>query len=324
MIIKEFLEREDVNLNRFAAYRKNCDPVIRRSLKRMYGGETTIPVPCPNTELREKIHTKLEAGEYKLGSIICPIEYKKFVINDSGEIEEQIFVVSGRQITLRDIREDALREHERMGIIRNHSDEKYDNMTPNEIIKRLEDLGEYDVNEDLTVLELTEKLRRYERTRHMIMWSDHSSIMNHGHLLLTVNFLYDTAFFLSREELKSAKGIDIDIEKVVQRPQVYILGRCSDKLVDQLCYIANRVEDLQELEDQIESECNALVTDVMRFFHGDHPAQAVEAGQQEGGHYPCCLCDRKVISWTDGVACYRAKTISLQDRVDKVSFNQQC
>ena len=22
----------------------------------------------------------------------------------------------------------------------------------------------------------------------------------------------------------------------------------------------------------------------MRFFHGDHPAQAVEIGQQEGGH----------------------------------------
>ena len=44
-------------------------------------------------------------------------------------------------------------------------------------------------------------LRNWERTRHLIFWSDHSSLMNHGQIILTVNAIYDAAFFFTSEEL---------------------------------------------------------------------------------------------------------------------------
>ena len=179
--MKEFLEKEGVNLNRFKTYRTTSKTVIRRSLKRMFGGETTIPVPCTNSELREKIKAKLDSGEIKLGNMICPREYKKLIITPEGTIEEQTFQVSGRQICLRNLRQQILKEHEEMGLVRDHSDERYMNMTANEIVERLMKLGEYHDSEDLTLQQLKERLQSYERRRHLITWSDHSSIMNHGH-----------------------------------------------------------------------------------------------------------------------------------------------
>ena len=135
---------------------------------------------------------------------------------------------------------------------------------------------------------------------------------------MTVNCLYDEAFYYTKDELRQKTGDDIDVDALIQKPNVYILARCSDKLIDQLCYVNNRVEDLTDLKDPVISTRNAPVTDIMRFFHGDHPAQAVEAGQQEGGNYPCCFCNKRVSAWTDMVSCYRADNISLQQRIVKV------
>ena len=43
--------------------------------------------------------------------------------------------------------------------------------------------------------------------------------MNHGHLLMTLNVIYDDALFLSKEEAK------IDVQQIVEAPDIYIFGR---------------------------------------------------------------------------------------------------
>ena len=88
--------------------------------------------------------------------------------------------------------------------------------------------------------------------------------------------------------------------------------------MDQLCYILTRLEDIQALTTPIQSSQNVAVDDRMRFFHADHPEQAAECGQQDGGHYRCCLCPEKVTGWTDLIKCYRAPRLSLQDRIKMV------
>ena len=43
--------------------------------------------------------------------------------------------------------------------------------------------------------------------------------MNHGHLLMTLNVIYDDALFLSKEEA------NIDVQQIVEAPDIYIFGR---------------------------------------------------------------------------------------------------
>ena len=256
----------------------------------------SIPVSTTNKNIKQKIAEKLKSGEYTLGNMIAPKQYKKLVITPEGNIEEQTFSVSGRHIPLAEIRQRLLNEHERKGLVREHSEEYFQDMSPEEVIDKLRNLGEYNDDEELTINEMKEKLISLTRKRHLIVWADHSSLMNHGHILLTVNCLYDPAFFYTAEEIKSRTRKDLDPESIVQEPHVYILARCRDTVVDQLCYIDGRVEDLAQLADKITSSQNVNITDKMRFFHGDHPAQAVEIGQQEGGQFPCSYCNAKACS----------------------------
>ena len=319
MVVKEFLSKSNIDLSRFSHFRKNENQTVRRRLKRMFGGETSVPVPRTTDKVKEAILEKIKSGELSVGEMIVPKQYKKLKICEDGSIEEEIFHVSGRKIPLLAIREKILQEHEKNGWLRDKSDEKYQNMSDAQIIERLKSLGEYSAEDDIR--REREKLVKIERTRHILCWSDHSCVLNHGHLLLTVNVMYDPAFYLTREEIRAKTGKDIEIETLVQKPEVYIMARCTDQHVDQLCYIDNRLEDIKLLENKIQTTSGVSITDKLRFFHGDHPAQAVEVGQQDGGHYPCCLCPVKASSWTDPIKCYRAPSVTMQQRIDKVCNN---
>lgn len=92
--------------------------------------------------------------------------------SNSGNIQERIHVVQGRRIPLRTIRKMTLAKFEENKIIR-----------PNEGI-----------------------------TRHLMVWSDHASILNNGHLLLTVKTLYNPKVFFTDEEMERT-GRKVIIEK---------------------------------------------------------------------------------------------------------------
>ena len=70
-----------------------------------------------------------------------------------------------------------------------------------------------------------------ERKRHLMVWGDNSTLLNHGHLLLTVNSVYDEALYYINEEMKPKGRGNIDVQFVVERPQVYILRRCGSSEV---------------------------------------------------------------------------------------------
>ena len=217
--------------------------------------------------------------------MIAPKLYKKLSISPEGCIEEKTFYVSGRQIPLFDIRKQLLEDHEKKELVRDHSEQKYARLTNEQVVEQLKILAEYNIDKDYTSEELKDKLKAVERTRHLIVWSDHSCLKNHGHLLLTVNCIYDPAFFYTREELQMRTGDDVDVGAIVQTPQLYNLGRCSDKLCDHLCYIETRMNDVQALSNSTKSSHGIDVHDKMRFLHSDHPEQASETGQQEGAYH---------------------------------------
>lgn len=57
MVVKEHLENQGVNLQRFQHYHKS-QPVARRRIVRMVGGDITVPVPRTNKEIKDTLQVR--------------------------------------------------------------------------------------------------------------------------------------------------------------------------------------------------------------------------------------------------------------------------
>lgn len=96
--------------------------------------------------------------------------------------------------------------------------------------------------------------------------------------------------------------------------EVHILGRSSSSLDDQALFSAARNQCISKLDTPLELCDGIKVFDVLRFFHGDGPAQQFEAGNSVGGTYCCVGCG---VNWDriDDIAyAYRCQQLSLADR----------
>ena len=131
---------------------------------------------------------------------------------------------------------------------------------------------------------------------------------------MTVNIIYDEAVFLTKEEAGR------DVQQIIEAPDVYIFGRSTDSIADKLSFIETRAEDIASLDQNIKSVDGVSYADYFRFFSGDHPEQEFEAGQSEGGNYPCVNCDASAHKFDDFVHCARSTHRTLNQRVHRVSI----
>ena len=112
-----------------------------------------------------------------------------------------------------------------------------------------------------------------------------------------------------------ARGYDdMDVPTLVEKPHLYILGRCSAKEIEQLAYVDTRRECLDQLTNNLQTSKGVPVVDVMRFFHGDGPEQQFESGEQRGGNNGCISCSGDSHRYRDLVYCFRSHHLSLEDR----------
>lgn len=169
----------------------------------------------------------VENGRYLLGELIVPKTYKKVQVLN-GVICEKEYQIFGRRIDLREIRKKIYIEHQKLGILRNDK---------NKI------------------------------TRFLILWADHAAILSSGYLLLTVKVLYENETFLSNNEVFLKLGRRYDVQKLVEKPHIYILGHVNDSTAEKLSYIESRQENIQQLQEPLFIQ-ETEITDIMRFFHG--------------------------------------------------------
>lgn len=94
--------------------------------------------------------------------------------------------------------------------------------------------------------QMTETHKDYQRntdtTRHLKIWHDHSDILNHSYITIISSTLYDTKSFLINDEYKRKypDHLPADVQAMVEKPFLYILGRSSCNDVDQLFYQSRR------------------------------------------------------------------------------------
>ncbi len=218
---------------------------------------------------------------------------------------------------LTDIRQKLLLQHDEMGLIKGCMFDKVHEMTKQQLQQELLRVNET-FQPAATIDELRTQLTHIRSHRHLKVWHDHSTISSHGHLLVTVACIYDSAFYFTQEEMRK-KGLDIDVQTVVEKPEVYILGRSNSSLADQARYNEVRRNDLCSLVTTLKTKEGMEVTDVMRFFHGDAPTRQYETGSKIGGDYPCNGCGAFCTRFNDLTYCFRSKKLSLAERQEFVT-----
>ena len=205
--------------------------------------------------------------------MIVPQTFKKVFLTKEGTLKTKRFTVSDHKIPLPEIRTRMPEEQESQGLLLIHHDDYYTATTDAEVRSRLIQLGEDANTKEESETESKERLKAMKGKRHLMVWSYNSTLLNHGHLLLTVNSVYDEAIYYTNEEMKAKGKRHTDVQSVVERLQVYILGRCGSSEVDQLAYINTRKACLQSMNIKITTSNGVEITDIMHFFHGDGPEQ---------------------------------------------------
>ena len=228
---------------------------------------------------------------------------------DTTQVVEASDSVFAHKIRLLDIRHKLMAKHEELGLIRNKPDEYYDKLSIPELKRLLEALGESIA--DMQETELSMHLKKINRQRYLKVWHDHSSIGGHGHLLVTVSCIYDPAFYNTPEEVDG-----VDVQSIVEKPELHILGRSTSSPDDQALFNQCRLDCIKELAEPIYTSNGVAVKDILRFFHGDGPAQQYEAGNSVGGVYPCVGCGIQSTCIQNLEHAFKCPTRTLKERRD--------
>jgi len=91
------------------------------------------------------------------------------------------------------------------------------------VSNHLAEVGELDETEALSTMR--QKLKKMERTRHLAVWHDHSSVANHGYFLFLVGVMYGPAIHLTDKEFKENCGKEVEEQKIIEKPELYIVAR---------------------------------------------------------------------------------------------------
>ena len=132
-------------------------------------------------------------------------------------------------------------------------------------------------------------------------------------MLLTVQVLWSASIFLTDDEVLRRTGKSVNVQEIVERPRLYIFARSQDSILEKLTYIETRAEDVLELKWPIKSPKGQTIHDHLRFFKGDHPEIQFEAGNSQGGTFPC-LCGLSKGHFNDLESVFRSSLVGMETR----------
>ena len=183
--------------------------------------------------------------------------------------------------------------HQHLKYMRLMTNEKIKELTRERIL-RLMSIAHCQPSPNATIDEL-QQLAVLQRSRTLAVWHDHSTVLRQGYILFAVWVVYDTGVYLTEGEHKAAHSstpVKKNLHEEIEQPQIHMIAPSASTLSDQLALVADRLECLQELEENVVAPNGVPLLDKMKFFCGDKPAQ-FERGTQVGGAYICGGCGCK-------------------------------
>ena len=256
-------------------------------------------------KVKKDINSYIDSGQLNIGEPCAPYSIFTYKWMNSELVKEEK-IVYGRKLSLDYLRKKLLNKHE--SYMRLKTDEEIEQMSPSDLSNFVSKFQSVlDTDDD----SLKKRLRELQRSRSILFWHDHSSVMSRGYILVTLSVVYDEASF--DHSLFDEHKHGMSLQEYVEQPEMYIVCLSSSSTDDQAALIPDRLECLSSLRDPVESSKGVCVKDVIRFFVGDHKAVAFEMGMQCGGHYPCGCCGIHVDENTDQTLSLRRKVRSVKD-----------
>ena len=242
----------------------------------MRGGEINCPVLPTCEAVKNKWDQMIEEGQLSIGIPCVPYNVTS-VTTCNGRLVENETQVYGRKMPLTSLRIKLLLQLEKW--MRLPSDKELEQMSRTTIVNLFKEVGiKADANDSDD--QLRKKIKLATRTRHLLFWHDHSTILSRGYIVVTVSVVYDHALFLPNACQQST----------IEEPEIHMIALSSSSMEDQVAFVPDRYDCLSELNEVVYSSNHVPVVDVARFFTGDHPAQSFERGTQQGGNYKCGGC----------------------------------
>ena len=99
-----------------------------------------------NEEMKKNLRKKIKDGKYNIDNMIVSHEYQRPVLN-GDKIEKEIVEVSGRKISILDVRNIILKRSEKF--MRIFTDEQYEKMSSTELMNefiKINEFSQYDTN----------------------------------------------------------------------------------------------------------------------------------------------------------------------------------
>ncbi len=290
-VLKEFAVSRGVDVARLEHRDSPQLPRLRRKKKKLPGDEMSIPtLPSPSEIVTERNHL-IETGELSIGEPCSPYTLTKLVVTPEGNIQTRSVQINGRKIPLRELRSTLLKRQEKY--LRLCTDQEISALSREQIVEILT-AANSNVAPEVPLEQLRNQLAAPQRTRMLGIWHDHSTILQTGYILFAVWVLYDPGVFLTDREYAAKTGHAIqNLQAIVEQPMIYMIEPSSSSPSDQLALFGDRTECLQELSEVLQATNSVPITDRMRFFCGDKPAQQFERGTQIGGNYKCDGCGCK-------------------------------
>ena len=139
-------------------------------------------------------------------------------------------------------------------------------------------------------------------------WGDHTAMSGHGYLLYTIIPMLDPA------ACASLTGSPSNLQRLVEKPKIYILAQASDSAKDKLLYVPERPMDIQQLQLTVNLPGLPSIKPEVRAFKGENPEQQFELGVNQSGHHKCSGCGARTSSYLDLSCCFAKDHISYSDR----------
>ena len=126
--------------------------------------------------------------------------------------------------------------------------------------------------------------------------------------------MYDVAVYLTDEEYKAKTGNTLNIQAIVEEPQIHLIGVASDSDSDQLKFVERRINGIEEYAAPIFSQNGTMITDKLRYVSADTPAKQFEAGCQSRGKRTCVSCGCLTAMHDDYAYCFQNSLLCFEER----------
>lgn len=294
--MKEFAQHNGIDVVQLDHREPNTR--MRRRKLRLPGNSISAPVHTTVEGIKDEWSNMIRTGELSVGEECTPHIITKYS-TAGGDLTAKTTTVYGRKVPMLDLRQKLLKKHEEYMHL--HTDQQLADMNgealQRELLKR-----KIQITRDMSEEAMRQTLRQSERTRTIALWHDHSTLLSHGYVLVTIKIVYDQAVFITNSELLQRSTVR-DIQSYTEEPEVHILALSSSSIEDQTALVSDRLSCIATLSTELTSSKGVPVKDRLVFFCGDKPAAQFERGAQQGGDFPCATCGCRASCMDDLAHC---------------------